>query len=223
MIKAYCGRFGSGKTLSMVIEAHEYLKKGYTVYTNTPFYYDHIKRLPIKLALKYKKLYIKERRYPIYLKKLEFEEALKTATNAVFMLDEASIWLNNYKWSQIDDEVMERLFQVRKLNIHLIYTAQFFMHVVKKLRDFTDTVVECKIIHTWNKKPTVLRQISYSPEFYGMKIWSLEVEQKYIDGRRFIWGSKLNKAMESYDTNEIISFKPDPKNLQTAFDIKKYL
>lgn len=207
MIKAYAGYFGEGKTLSMVSEATEYLKKGFTIYTNTPFITKKFHYYDIKGILKRKKLGYYQELKPVYLEPEQFNYALANANNALFILDEASIWFSNYNWNSIDSKILYRLHQVRKLNIHIIYTCQAFKHVIKRLRDFTQIVVDCKTLFRGSKnEPLLIRHLYYDPAFFSQNIYSLELEQKFIKKRTYLFGKKLKEAMKEYDTNDLISF-----------------
>lgn len=207
MIKAYSGYFGEGKTLSMVAEGIEFLKKGYTVYSNIPFGSKKFIRYPLKLAWERKSWGYEKPIVPIYLEPEQFNYALANARDAIFLLDEASIWFSNYNWNVIDPKILYRLHQVRKLNIHIIYTCQSFKHVMKRLRDFTQIVVECHaMFKKKNGAPRLIRHVYYNPEYYTYSVYSFEVEKKYIVKREFIWGKKLSETMKDYDTTDLIKF-----------------
>lgn len=219
MIKAFCGRFGTGKTLSMVGEAYKWLPKGIKVVSNTAFRYRYFQFKPFKEILKgdIKKLdtwgtwEYKDAEMVYTLDEYFFK--FKTYTNTIFCMDEAGIWLDSYKWNKVPDDVYNRFFQIRKVNIHLLYTTQFFNFVVKKLRQMTDVVVECEapvrhrpdpMIPYDRGKPYIIRNISYNPKFYEQQVWSETLEKKFIEGRHFIWGWELGHVFSAFDTNKEI-------------------
>jgi len=214
MIKAFCGRFGSGKTLSMVHEALPWIKRNFRIVSNTPVRASRYYLFnPIEMI---RRKNVGEWRYtePILVDKIEdyFDHFAKD-TDTIFLMDEAALWLNSYKWDKVPDEVYNRFLQPRKYNVHFLYTTQFFNFVAKKLRQVTDVSVECSVPLRGlaNKKipydqgrPVLVRQIAYNPLYYDQKIWSLDVEKKYIDSRRFIFGGRLKELFGSYDTKKAV-------------------
>jgi len=135
-----------------------------------------------------------------------------TATNTVFCMDEAGIWLSNYSWDKVPDSVYSRFLQSRKTRIHFMYTVQFFEFVAKKLRTITDTVVDCSVPIRGRRKsfesegkPLLVRNIYYDPRFYARPVYSLELEKKFIMHKSFIWGHHLKEVMNSFDTDFLIS------------------
>jgi len=214
MIKAFCGRFGSGKTLSMVAEASYWLPRGVRVVSNTPLKYRWFQLNSFKDFLITKKLgFWRELKCEVVSSLEDYFTAFKTYTNTIFVMDEAGAWLNSYKWEKIEDEVYMRFIQVRKINIHLLYTAQFFNFVAKRVRQITDVVVECnvpvrskpnRLIPYDQGTPIVVRNLYYNPLFYEQKVFTVEMEQKFIEFRKFIWGFELGHAFNAFDTKLII-------------------
>jgi len=146
MIWALEGAFGSGKTLSMVKFAREFVETGnYNVVTNTPF--SARKKTTKKLFNnKYEPAEIK------YIEtKEEYYKEFINATHTLFLLDEGGVWLNNYNWKVIPEEVYERFTQVRKADIHFIYTVRHYGFVANKLRMMTDAVIHCSALPRPNR------------------------------------------------------------------------
>lgn len=211
MIKAFCGRFGSGKTLSLVNEALPWIKNGFKIVSNTPI--DASRVVFDRTRLDGRHIPFVWKHYPIDLvSDLDsFFYKFINGADTIFLLDEAALWLNSYKWDKIPDEVYNKFLQPRKYNVHFLYTTQFFQFVAKKLRMITDLSVECSVPLRGlpNKKipydqgaPIIVRQITYNPLYYDQRIWSLDVEKKYIVGRSFIFGNKLKEVFGSYDTKD---------------------
>lgn len=213
MIRAFIGRFGSGKTLSMVADAQRYVREGYTIITNNPFTASVYKRHSIREIIKTRSIGHFERPQPILVTTLDqlFSHLYK-AERTLFVLDEAGAWISSYKWDKLPDEVYQRILQVRKVKIHVLYTTQRFKFVAKRIREITDNVVQCNVIFRGKNsntveldgKPFMIRQIQYDPEYFDQKIYSLDVEKKYIMKRSFLFGKKLQDAMNSFDTTYIV-------------------
>lgn len=200
----------------MVEEAYHWLPRGIKIISNTPFSYRYFKFYSLKNIVRTKSLgelaHIDAR---VVTRLDEYFELFKTETDTIFVLDEAGTWLDSYQWESVDTDIYARFQQTRKVNIHLLYTCQFFNFVVKKLRQITDVVVKCEapLRHRPNQnipydkgKPIMIRKIDYNPEMFELKgIPTIEQEQKYIEKRSFIIGYELEHAFKSFDTNKIIT------------------
>jgi hypothetical protein len=213
MIVGYTGLAGEGKTLSMVNDAIPYLLSGKTVYSNTPFSIKISKRQKHKIYSKYlnmlrrgykvKEPNIKDDRiYAIYLAGKDFEIALKTAIDCLFCVDEAGIYLSNYKWNKLDDDYVMKFAQTRKYGLDLFYTSQRLNHTVKRLRDLTNLLIQCKKLSVFGF--TFFRSIYYDPEFNEIKVFNIEQEQRYILKRKYIWPWQTKKLYDSYNSNFIV-------------------
>lgn len=215
MIKAFCGEFGSGKTLSMVSEASNWLGKGVRVVSNTPLVYNYFKFNKLSDILQKKSFGRWDKIESVFYDKLpQFFEDFKTSSNTIYCMDEAQLWLNNYAWNKIDDSIYNRFFQVRKVKIHLLYTSTYWGAVVAKLRMITNDVVECavplrlppdKTIPYDQGKPIIVRNIYYDKRFYDYSTYSPELEQKFIKKRLFLYGASLNHAYRAFDSSRLIS------------------
>jgi zona occludens toxin (predicted ATPase) len=192
MIRAYVGRLGEGKTLSMVNDAIEYLKKGRTVYTNVPF---HLPLSKNPKDLNYQ---------PIYLNTKDLEVAIKTQRGALFCVDEASIVFPSYFWNKLSPDYLIRFAQARKYGMDIFYTSQGFSHTVKRLRDLTNEVVKCKKLSFFGLP--VFSNIVYEPEFFDIKIlFDSKLEQKYIIRRKTILPIKAKQLFGMFDTLHTIT------------------
>lgn len=215
MIKAFCGRVGSGKTLSMVYEVLPWVKRGFKIVANTPIQAQVARLLPPGEAWAKKRLIERRINSPKIVTQLEeFFKLFLSETDTIFCMDEAAAWMSNYRWDKVPDEMYNRFFQNRKYNIHLLYTTQYFTFVAKKLRQMTDISVECsapirgfadKRIPYSKGTPIVVRNVFYNILYYEQKVYSMEVEKKFIEGRRFIFGSGLKEVFKSYDTKKDVS------------------
>ena len=217
MIKAFCGQVGEGKTLSMVNEVLPFLAHNYRLVTNTPFHRRAVKFNSFLEIIKRKKVFEFTKSEPIVLDTIsDFFKDFTTGSRTIYCLDEAELWLENYSWEKVDKRIYNRFYQNRKLHIHLLYTTQFFKFVVPKLRSMTNEVVECSVPFrrpffkpkVWDAyvkaPPLAVVQIKYKPTFYEQSAYSIEIEKKYIMGRAVLWGSNLEQAMRSFDTEYFV-------------------
>jgi len=215
MIKAFCGRVGSGKTLSMVYEVLPWVKRGFKVVSNTPISATVYKFNNIFDIWKKKRFIDSYINAPTMVSSLEeYFYHFQHDTNTIFVLDEASVWLSNYRWDQVPDATYNRFFQNRKYNIHLLYTTQYFTFVAKKLRQMTEVSAECSApirhrpdpnIPYHKGDPILVRNVMYNPLYYEQKVFSMEMEKKFIEGRRFIFGDGLKEIYGAYDTMKDVS------------------
>lgn len=195
MIRGYIGLLGEGKTLSMINDSVDFLvpkKKeefGRRIITNVPFVWKH-------RGTEYK---------PIFYEGKQFERALLTEVNALFLIDEASIVFPSYFWNKLSGSYLMRFAQARKYGLDIFFTSQGWNHTIKRLRDLTNIVVKCEKV----KVPfygTIMRNIHYNPDFFMNKIMlSPQMERKYILGRKFITKGRQNKLFKAYDTMFTIS------------------
>lgn len=208
MIWAIEGPFGSGKTLSMVKFAREFLRTHsdkYKVVTNTPF--------TAEMAEKYGLFKLRTRKVPVEVivceNKDEFFWHFKNDLHTLFLLDEGGVWLNNYNWKVIPEDVYERFTQVRKADIHFIYTVRHYAFVANKLRMMTDAVINCNPIPRVNRmslkqprKPWIIVQTFRDVLYYEQTMMNEELERKFTLGRR--WIIRMGDTIKSFDTNKII-------------------
>jgi len=209
MIWGIEGAFGSGKTLSMIKFAREFLKtrsNEYSVVTNTPFLAERAKKKGLfGLGRELENV-------PVTYcdNKYDFFKHFTTDSHVLFLLDEGGVWLNNYNWKIIPEDVYERFTQVRKADIHFIYTVRHFTFVANKLRMMTDAVINCNPIPRVNrmslkqpKKPWVIIQTFRDVEYYEQQMMNEILEKKFTLGRR--WIIRMGDTIKSFDTNKIIS------------------
>lgn len=183
MIRAYIGLLGMGKTLSMVNDGVELMEKGKRVISN----------FPIKWKYKGKEI------ESISLTGKDFENSFMLESDALFLIDEASIVLPNYYWNKLPGEFLLKFAQSRKYGLDIFFTSQGYNHTVKRLRDITNEVVRCEKRKVFGGD--VFVNITYNPEYFEQRIISsLDVEKRYILKRKFIFGGKIRKLYKAYDT-----------------------
>jgi hypothetical protein len=204
MIWGIHGEFGSGKTLSMVKYGREFLgNSDYEVVCNTPFKADRTivtglfkrKKIPIDVT------YIED--------KEEYFREMEKRTHTLFLLDEGMVWLNNYNWKTIPEFVYERLTQIRKGDLHLIYTVPYIEFVAKKLRMMTKACIECvpfPPIRSMSLKqpgrPWIIRQDWRKPMYFDSAVPSEQLEKKYFIGRR--WILRIGSTLKAFDTKHLV-------------------
>lgn len=204
MIRAYVGLFGQGKTLSMVNDAIPHVLAGRQVFTNTPFQARFWERPSLVDFIKGKRAR-QMMRLPIFLESHQFELALKNERNALFLVDEASIWFSSYQWNNLSPDYIIRFAQARKFGLDIYYTSQLFKHTVKRLRDLTNEVVECSH-RSYPLIGSMLSNITFSPEKFDYSFFNKEMENRFIIRRKFVKGKALKELYACYDTMYSINY-----------------
>jgi len=187
MIKGYTGMFGYGKTLWLVHDVMEEMKKGRRVISNTPIEFKHKKDI-------LKAQYISDRHL--------FAQYLKTESNCLFVIDEAGIFLPNNYWEKMPFELTAKLMQSRKYDTDFYYTVQRFGHTVIKLRDLTNILVKCVRKKSFlSFLNTVFYAYEFDPEIADAKIpFSSPLAKDYLLRTRKMYPTKYKKVFPAYDT-----------------------
>jgi hypothetical protein len=125
MIIGFIGTIGTGKTISSVRQLYFFYKLNYTIYSNIKLNFPYI---PITYEMI--KNYAKDK---------------KAFTNkSLIFIDEITLFLDSRRSGSAKNLIITYfLLQTRKKSCSVIYTAQFFHSVDKRLRDLTDDVIEC--------------------------------------------------------------------------------
>jgi len=130
MIIAFCGKMGSGKTLSMTYFARMMQERGRDIISNYTLNFKH--RL---------------------ISKKEIQEYGKTKgaslKDVMMLIDEAQTMLD-CRQHQKNRIITYFILQTRKRGCDLAYTSQQFANVEKRLRENTDLIFECNPVK--NKK-----------------------------------------------------------------------
>lgn len=165
MIKAYTGQLGTGKTLGMVADAvEEVRKRRVTVYSNM-------------VGLKFPEA--------IYLRDLT---ALAHIENGLVLLDEASVCMASRYWQQVPREVLAAFAQARKAGLDMWYTAQHLNRVDTVVREITNYEVKCRKMGRWFWQqmvdPTAKVAIARRFRRYRREVYALydTLERINIDG-----------------------------------------
>jgi len=199
MIRGYIGLLGMGKTISMVNDSIDALRKGQKVITNTPFAW-RFERKFNKENPNYKVLNGKEYYVPTFIDNpTQFKKALFNETNCLICIDEASILLSSYDWQKMSLDFIMKFAQARKYGLDIFYTSQGFNHTVKRLRDLTNEVVACKKYMPFGFN--FITNTTYDPDFFAQRvIANSTAENKYVLKRKTIYSGRLKKLYSAYDT-----------------------
>lgn len=191
MIRAYVGRVGEGKTLSMINDAILSLDKtDVDVFTNVPF-------------INYnRKGTLDKKRQPYYCSSLELEKVIVNCSNALIVLDEANIVFPSYFWTKLSVDYIRRFSENRKYKMDLYYTTQMFKHVVTRLRDLTNEVVKCSKNSFFGL--TSFTNICYDPEYFDKLLVSDRIRQQFIIRERKISTLRSKHLFKCYDTYHLI-------------------
>lgn len=140
MIYGFIGDIGQGKTLSMVRTAYSLFKQGHKIYSN------------IKLNFKFEYFTINDI--------IKYAENDKTFKNAVFLIDEAHIFIDSRNSMTKKNLIISYfILQTRKKDVTLLYTTQYFHQIDKRLRASTNAIIEC-YFKKYNNIPICLNIIN---------------------------------------------------------------
>jgi len=177
MITGFIGLPGAGKTFGMVYNACKALKDNRRVITNvaitdTIFGSKKVAEFTPNIG-----------------------DAIKNADNCLILVDEASIVFPNYFWNKLSSDILIRFAQVRKFGLDFFYTSQGWNHTVKRLRDLTNYIVQCK--HT----RLCFDYIYLDPEYFYRNI-PLAFKKEFVIKTQKVWWyqkPKVYKAFNTYD------------------------
>lgn len=196
MIIVFIGSRGSGKTLSMTIEAYKKYKQGYKIYSNyhlnfpyTPYTIDDL---------------------------IMFAESGMYFGNTIFLIDEAHIYFDSYQKGKRAMIFSYFLNQSSKNDIDVYLSTQFARQIFIRIRMNTEIVVECnsKVV-LWkdkNSKPIILENYRKKPNDYHTEVYVYNKYIKFSDSgvdkfsRRMYNG---NKYFSLYDTKQVIKQQTD--------------
>jgi len=215
MIRAYVGLLGQGKTLSMINDALPHLYAGRKVFTNTPFKLELIESLGLISKIMRKKAG-HELLLPHFMEKGEdFRRALKTETDSLFLIDEASIVFSTYAADLLSGDYVMRFAQSRKFGNDIYYTTQSFTHTHKRLRDLSNEVVRC----SYRRLPllgALVGNVAFNPERFLNPKMPSKFEKDFILWKRWIFGEKLKFLYRCYDTSFVVR---DSMNLEISSEV----
>jgi hypothetical protein len=209
MTKGYIGGLGQGKTLNMVKDLMEQMKRGRKVISNTPImFYDN--------GRKYESVTISDSK--------QFERAVINAWNATIAVDEASVFFPASYFNKIKPEFIYKFAQSRKMRVDFVYTSQGWGHTIKRLRDLTNFVVQCyrkKFIMPFDsglfrvakkddkyikklsphiRRPYIYHARLYSPEYFLHRILDPKKRKRFIIDQWSIYPSEAKDIFKAYNT-----------------------
>lgn len=210
MITAYTGLPGSGKTLSMTLQAYELWS-----IINVPVFSNYSVRFPrnkpkkhLKIDLLHLKYWWEEEKIDWYYPKVvtgkNLLPAFKQVDNAIFLIDECGTVFNNRDWKSFDVSTMARFRESRKTRLEIFYTAQDIMDVDIKLRKLTNYEVKCEFI-----KFLFTFDIGLKNEKYHQEVIRSDTDRTrelFKAGYSFFFPKQFQKAYKWYDTMERIEY-----------------
>jgi len=197
MIIGFIGQRGSGKTLSMTIEAYKKYLQGYKIYSNyhlnfpyTPFTVDDL---------------------------MAFAESGMYFGQSIFLLDEIHIWFDSRASGKKRNVIFSYFInQSSKNDIDIYYTTQFSRQVEIRMRLNTEIVVESVarvvLYQTPTSKPQILENYRQKPNDYRTIAYITNFITKFSDtGRDKVTKRiyKANKYFKLYDTRQVIKQQSD--------------
>ena len=207
MIKLYVGNLGAGKTLHMVRDLMEQMKRGKTVISNTPIRFFDNKRWYESITIADSKTFL---------------EALINARNAIIAVDELAVFFPSNFWNKISGELIYKFAQSRKMRVDFYGTTQGWGHTIKRIRDLTNQVVQCSrkrfflplpYISRWvdkktkkNKwrigirRPYLFRGVAYWPDFFFHKSLDHRKWKYYEIYKDMIYPSEAKRIFTAYNT-----------------------
>jgi hypothetical protein len=186
VVIGYTGRRGAGKTLSMTNDAFQYYNAGYKIYTN-------MKSLS-------------------FAECIDEDQILELAKNDDFqdcalVLDEIQVLFDSRRSGRKQNiNFLYFIQQIRKRNVHLLYTTQFSRRVDLGVREHTDIEARPKIIDKTARYGVKLCMVTYED-----LTASYETMVPVLFRKVFI----ANEVYDFFDTNEkAVALEPIKTNVQ---------
>jgi hypothetical protein len=207
MITAFTGLPGSGKTITMTLQAYEYWKL-----TNVPVFANYNVRFPINTPKKILKIdwrhgkywyeWSEKQRwfYPAFIHSKDMLEAIKQVDKALFLIDEAGTVFDNRSWRTFEKWAMARFRESRHAKLEIMYTAQSIGDVDLKLRQLTNFMVKCQFIQFLYQFDIGLKNEKYHNEV--IKSDTPANRNEYKAGYQFYFPFQFKKAYHYYNTME---------------------
>lgn len=219
MIKLYVGNLGAGKTLHMVKDLMEQMKRGRKVISNTPIRFIEEKRWKDKKGIIHNTILHES---ITLADSKSFLEAIINARDAILAVDELAVFFPSNFWSKISGELIYKFAQSRKMRTDFYGTTQGWGHTIKRIRDLTNQVVMCSrkrfflplpYIHRWIdkntgkkkwrlglKRPILFRGTAYWPDFFYHKSLDRKKWKYYQIYQDMIYPSEAKRIFSAYNT-----------------------
>lgn len=192
MIKGYVGNLGQGKTLNMVYDIMQIMKRKWhrAIVSNTPIKFKHGG-----------KIYEAE----FYGTGDAFERQIIHRQNAVFVVDEASVFFPNNYWNRLPKEYIAKFAQSRKFGCDFYYTSQGLGHTVKRLRDLTNVVVSCKKRKLFGLfGPDIFYADGFDPMYFGRALTSRKSFDRYHIYSRTLYPRQYRFVYKAFNTKYVV-------------------
>ena len=185
MINIILGLPGAGKTYVLTRKACEFLKKGYPVYSNFPLNLEHPLIAPYKERVFYWK---------------EADELVKIESGIILM-DEAQVYFNSRKWSELDPRMQYKLQQHRKDGLDIWGTCQNEARIDTVMRELVTHYYLCNKFFGSREGAKRVWGLIRCAIFYPEEI--KKTQRRHIVSE---WYTIRKKFCEVYDTNAKISY-----------------
>lgn len=201
MIRAYIGGKGSGKTLSMIIDAVPVLRKGHRVVTNTPIF-------PQVLH----KVFHMKKSNVVFLEGEDFINDFEKSENTLYIIDEGGMVFSKYNWEKFPKQLNYRILTQRKFGNYIFYGTPRLDDVSVQLKHYTEEAVEC------NKYKLLYSNIYYDPIYFYKDKEDVDIkwQKRYIIKRKFMPMFMAKQYYKIYNT----FYVPDPSYM-SGFKIEQ--
>jgi len=192
MIKGYVGLLGKGKTLNMVYDLMNLMRKGRRVISNTPIEFKEKGKI-------YKAEFVGNGK--------AFTESIITSWNCTIAIDEASVFLPSNFWHKLPPEYIMKFAQSRKYGCDFYYTTQGIGHTIKRLRDLTNMIAKCTR-HRYLYlpfTPFVYNAEFYDPMFFATRITTRKNSRRFVIFSRTLYPSEYKRVFQAYSTKFVVA------------------
>lgn len=175
----YCGRQGSGKTISMV----NYLNAMHEEYPDcmivTNFWYEHASFRMTSWR--------------------DFLEIRNGTDGVIFAIDEIQSEYNADSWKDFPEAILSEISMQRKQRLKIVATSQVYSRVVKQIREQTFSVVMCD---TYFGRFTRNKEYDAAEYSTGDTPYMLKKKCRPISKRSFVQSDELRQCYDTYEKIE---------------------
>lgn len=184
-VYCFCGKQGSGKTISAVrMISNIYLDyKDVYIVTNVDLNLDILKHIPKENVIKFTRYY---QLFLVYDKP------------TIFLIDEAHILFNSLESKNADVNMFQVISQNRKRQRVFILTSQVFSRLQLVMREQINTIINCR---------TYLQYLTHCTVYHDFEKQRDELVGKKEFGCFYTHKRKLHYEM--YNTYQVIDFSKD--------------
>lgn len=172
----YCGRQGSGKTISMIFYANWVHFRYPKCIIVSNFSYKYADRQMSSWR--------------------DFFEVRNGKDGVLFLIDEIHSEYSSEAWRDFPEDLLSEISQQRKQRIKIVATAQLYGRVVKQIREQTKSVVQCSTVAgRWT------RNAEFDAKDYDLYCNSMMSGKrlKPIERRSFVQSDGLRRCYDTYE------------------------